>query len=58
MDGSRSDVALLAESDDDAKTRAEADVRRGDAFRDIQDSWPPETVSVQAVAVERSADLE
>jgi hypothetical protein len=32
------DVALLAESPDDAKARAEADLRRGDQFEDIQDS--------------------
>ena len=32
------DVALLAESPDDAKARAEAGLRRGDQFEDIQDS--------------------
>ena len=37
------DVALLAESPDDAKARAEADLRRGGQFEDIQDSWPEET---------------
>jgi hypothetical protein len=45
-------VALLAESPDDAKGRAEADVRRGDRFEDIQDSWPEERISVEALAVE------
>jgi hypothetical protein len=38
------DVALLAESPDDANARAEADVRRGDGFEDIQDSWPEERI--------------
>lgn len=52
------DVALLAESADDAKARAEADVRRGDEFEDIQDSWPEEIVSVEALAVEPYPDLE
>lgn len=52
------DVALLAESADDAKARAEADVRRGGKFEDIQDSWPEEIVSVEAVAVESYPDLE
>lgn len=41
------DVALLAESPDDAKARAEADVRRGDGFEDIQDSWPEEIASLE-----------
>jgi hypothetical protein len=52
------EVALLAESADDAKARAEADLRRGDKFEDIQDSWPEEVVSVEAVAVEPYPDLE
>ena len=52
------DVALLAESADDAKARAEADVRRGDEFEDIQDSWPEALVSVEAVAVEPYQELE
>jgi len=52
------DVALLAESPDDARARAEADIRRGDGLEDIQDSWPEETVSVEAVAVEPYPDLE
>jgi hypothetical protein len=52
------DVALLAESAEDAKVRAEADVRRGGEFEAIQDSWPEETVSVEAVAVEPYPDLE
>jgi hypothetical protein len=52
------DVALLAESADDAKARAEADVRRGDSFEDIQDSWPEGIVSVEAVAVEPYPELE
>jgi hypothetical protein len=43
---------LLAESSDDAKARAEAEVREGGEFEDIQDSWPEEIVSVEAVAVE------
>jgi hypothetical protein len=52
------DVALLAESPDDAKARAETDLRRGDQFEDIQDSWPEEIVSVEALAVARYAELE
>ena len=52
------DVALLAESPDDAKARAEADVRRGDGFDDIQDSWPEERISVEALAVEPYPELE
>jgi hypothetical protein len=52
------DVALVAESSEDAKARAEADIRRGGEFEAIQDSWPEETVSVEAVAVEPYPDLE
>jgi hypothetical protein len=52
------DVALLAESSDDAKVRAEAEVRESGAFEAIQDSWPEEIVSVDAVAVEPYPDLE
>jgi len=33
----------------------EADLRRGDQFEDIQDSWPEEIVSVEALAVKPSA---
>lgn len=46
------DVALLAESPEDAKTQAEAEVLAGDQFETIQDSWPEVVVSVEAVAVE------
>lgn len=42
------DVALLAESPDDAKARAEADLRRGDQFEDIQDSWPEDRLGRSA----------
>lgn len=52
------DVALLAESADDAKVRAEADVRRGGEFEDIQDSWPEQIISVEAVGVESYPELE
>ena len=52
------DVALLAESPDDAKARAEADLRRGEQFEDIQDSWPEEIVSVEALAVKPYPELE
>jgi len=45
-------------SPDDAKPRAEADLRRGDPFEDIQDSWPKEIVSVEALAVEPYPELE
>jgi transposase len=50
------EVALLAESSEE-KARAEAD-RGGREFEAIQDSWPEEIVSVEAVAVERYPDLE
>jgi hypothetical protein len=52
------DVALLAESSEDAKAQAEDEVRSGGEFEAIQDSWPQETVSVEAVAVEPYPDLE
>lgn len=52
------DVALLAESPEEAKTRAEAEVRAGGQLDAIQDSWPEEIVSVDAVAVEPYPDLE
>lgn len=52
------DVALLADSPADAKARAEAEVRGGEAFEAIQDSWPEEIVSVEALAVEPYPDLE
>lgn len=46
------------ESSGDAKVRAEAEVRRGGESEAIQDSWPEETISVNAVAVEPYKDLE
>lgn len=52
------EVALPAESADDAKARAEADLRRGGEFEDIKDSWPEDVVSLEAVAVEPYPDLE
>ena len=52
------DVALLAESPEEAKALAEAEVCGGDDFEAIQDSWPEEIVSVDAVAVEPYPDLE
>ena len=52
------DVALLAESFEDAKAQAEAEVRGSGEFGAIQDSWPEEIVSVEAVAVEPYPDLE
>ena len=52
------DVALLAESSEDAKAQAEAEVRGGGEFGAIQDSWPEEVVSVEAIAVELYPDLE
>ena len=51
------DVALLADSSEDAKARAEADIRGRGEFEAIQDSWPDEIVSVAAVAVEPYPDL-
>jgi hypothetical protein len=52
------DVALLAESPADAKARAEAEVRSGADFEAIQDTWPEEIVSVEAIGVEGYPDLE
>jgi hypothetical protein len=52
------DVALLAESPDEARALAEAEVREGGEFEAIQDSWPEEVASVEAVAVEPYPDLE
>ena len=52
------DVALLAESSEAAKERAEAEVRGGGEFEAIQDSWPEEIVSVEAVVVEPYPELE
>jgi hypothetical protein len=51
-------VALLAELPDDAKARAETDLRRGGQFEDIQDGWPEEIASVEALAVEPYLELE
>ena len=51
------EVALMAESAEDAKARAEADIRSGE-FESIEDSWPEEVVSVEALAVEPYPDLE
>jgi hypothetical protein len=47
----------LAESPDDAKARAETDLRRRGQFEDIQDSWPEEIASVEALAVEPYLEL-
>jgi len=52
------DVALLARSAADARARAEADARGGEQFEAIQDSWPEEIVSVEALAAEPYPDLE
>jgi len=52
------DVALLAKSAEDAKARAEADVRGGVECESIEDSWPEQVVSVEALAVEPYPDLE
>ena len=52
------EVALLAELPEDAKARADADIRGGDEFEAIQDSWPEDIVFVEAVAVEQYPDLE
>ena len=51
------EVALLAESAADAKARAEVEVR-GKESDAIQDSWPEEIVSVEALSVEPYEDLE
>lgn len=52
------DVALWAESPDDAKARAEAIVRDGAEAGDLEDAWPEELVAVEAVSVEPYPDLE
>jgi hypothetical protein len=52
------DIALLAGSADDAKSRAWADVRSGGEFESIEDGSPQEVLSVEAVAVEAYPDLE
>jgi hypothetical protein len=52
------DVALWAESDEDAKARAVAIVRDGGEADGLQDSWPEELITVEAVAVEPYPDLE
>jgi hypothetical protein len=52
------DVALLARSAADATARAEADVRGGEQFEAIQDSWPEEIESVEALTAEPYPDLE
>jgi hypothetical protein len=44
-------VARLAESSEDAKARAEADIGGGGTFEVIQVTCPEEVVSVEAVAV-------
>jgi hypothetical protein len=49
---------LLAESSDDAKAQAETEVCGDGEFEAIQDSWPEEIISVEAVAVEPYPDLE
>jgi hypothetical protein len=54
----RYDVAQLAESADAAKARAAAEVREDGEFEDIQDSWPEEIVSVEALAAEPYPELE
>ena len=51
------EVALMAESAEDAKARAEAEIRSGE-FESIEDSWPEEVVSVEALPVEGYPDLE
>jgi hypothetical protein len=52
------EFAFLAESAEDAKARPEADLRGGGEFESIEDSWPEQVVSVEALAVEPYPDLE
>lgn len=52
------DVALWADSEADAKARAEALVRDGGEADGVEDSWPEEVIAVEAVAVESYPDLE
>ena len=51
------EVAPLAESAEDAKERAEADLS-GAEYNEIQDEWPPQSVSVEAIAIASYPDLE
>ena len=52
------EVALWAESESDAKARAEALVRDGDEAEGLADSWPEELITVEAVSVEPYPDIE
>jgi hypothetical protein len=52
------EVGLLAESPDEARAVAEREIRERGEFEAIQDSWPEEVVSVEAVGVELYPDLE
>ena len=47
------EVALLTESADDAKARAEADVRRCDEFEDIQQLARPGAAPLKQVTYDR-----
>jgi hypothetical protein len=52
------EVALWADTESDAKTRAEAIVRDGGEADGLEDSWPEEVIAVEAVSVEPYPDLE
>jgi hypothetical protein len=52
------DIALWAESAEDAKARAEVLARDGEGADSLVDSWPEGLVSVEAVAAERYPDIE
>ena len=52
------DVALWAESEADAKARAEALVRNGGEADGLEGSWPEELIAVEAVPVEPYPDIE
>lgn len=52
------DVMLTASSEEDAKVLAETESRALDGFSPIQDGTPEQTISKQAIAVERYPSLD
>jgi hypothetical protein len=52
------EVALFAESENDAKAKAEAAIRSHGEEQPLEDTWPEQIISVEALAVERYSDLE
>jgi hypothetical protein len=52
------EVALYAESEDDAKLRAETAIRSDGQEQQLEDTWPERIISIEPLAVERYADLD